>query len=176
MYERFYLCYNSHDLEIFNIGCIDNCPPLYLKNMYHLIMRLDYNPKEEGTDDESIIVEICFNEVVNLLKTGNYIQEEHGLYIVDYTYNGLDEEIDSFIRFASSFNSSLAVDSHEVNIFSPSSADDSHYSSPSSSSSTSASSSSYLSSLRVTASLSDEAMHHSTDSETGMSYENLNEE
>ncbi|CAO1440711.1 unnamed protein product [Diamesa hyperborea] len=107
MYKRLYLCHNILTSEFLHIGDIDSCPPLYLKNIHHLIMRLNYNPREEGTVNETYIRINCFKEILEELTTGNYLQPQHGVYIVDYTYHGLDEEIDS------------CVDVHEVNAFSP---------------------------------------------------------
>ena len=176
MYRRFYICHNDNESIILKIRYIDICPPIYLKNMYHLIMRLDYEPEKEGHFDDSTITENCFKQVVNELGIGNFLQQDHAVYIVDYTYIGLDEEMDSFAQFASSVNSSLTVDVHEINIFSPALTDNSQYSSSSSSSvssvsSVSSASSSIMSSLRESASSA-----VASDSVTEMSFEHLNEE
>lgn len=175
MYERFYLCHDIREDEIFSIGYIDYCLPLYMKNIYHLIMRLNYNPIEEGTVNKSIIKINCFNEIVDELTTGNYLQPEHGVYIVDYTYNSLNEEMDSFIDFASSVNTSLGVDVHEINVFSPDSSDYS-YSCTSVSSSYVASLSSASLSDEDTQQITDEDSQQSTDLDTAMYIENFNEE
>lgn len=185
MFKRFYLCYNDRTAKIFNIGYIDNCPPLYLKSMYHLIMRLKFNPRELGIENEKLISMNCFKEIVLELKDGNYLQPQHGIYIVDYTYNGLNEEIDNFISFASSVNSTVGVDVHEIDVFSP---DESEFSSNSTNTSSSLMSQSDQDLLQSTdeelQNQTDEDMEENidedsqqnTDLDTAMYIDNYNEE
>ena len=132
---RILVCHNVTTRETFTVGSVQEVEEIYRKDFYHFKLYLNYNPEEHNEVDEAVIIEACYQEIIEKVNTYNLWEEETGLYIMDFkTTRSATNEVDVSNSSIESLESDFQIDWNESIDEEDFSSDDSGYGTPSASS------------------------------------------
>lgn len=132
---RIFVCHNVITGETFTVEKVQDVAEMYRKDFYHYKLYLKYNPQENNEENEEVIIEACYQEIIEKINTNNLWEEETGLYIMDFKTtrsetNGEDVSNNSIKSLESDFEIDWNENIDDEDFFS----DDSGYQTPSASS------------------------------------------
>lgn len=123
---RVILCYNSVTLRHFQVNSVQDVGMEYMKNFYHLKLRLNFS--EDTFPSVTEMAEVSVQKICHMMTDLNMWQRYSGFYVVDYEVQSVPLEIQNFNEFDSDDDDSLDADFAEIDV----SDEDSAYDSPTS--------------------------------------------